>query len=415
MRVLWITNAPFPEVSEHLKLNYSIKGWVFSSAHELIKHYPVVILGVASIYKGKQFKKIEIGSVQHFLIPQKARNNATSSENDIFWSQIKELFNPDVVHIHGSEYPYSYSYIRACGNQKVVVSIQGLISVIERYYLGGIAKSTFLKSITIRDIFKLDNIFLQHLDLMRRAKYEISLFRSVNHVIGRTSWDKIHVTKINPEIKYHFCNETLRESFYLKKWSIQKCRRYSIFINQAYYPIKGLHILIKALPLILKFYPDTIVYVSGNNFFTNRGWLINGYGRYINSLMNKLDVENRFIFTGVLSEEEICRKYLESHVFVCPSAIENSSNSIGEAQLLGVPCIASYVGGTPDIIKHEETGLLYRFEEFEMLAANICKIFSEDKLAMKLSENARNSAELRHNRKVNASELYKIYSKILSI
>lgn len=61
------------------------------------------------------------------------------------------------------------------------------------------------------------------------------------------------------------------------------------------------------------------------------------------------------------------KRYLLSNVFICPSTIENSPNSLCEAQLLGVPHIASYVGGTADLMKGNEE-CLYRFEETEMLA-----------------------------------------------
>ena len=81
----------------------------------------------------------------------------------------------------------------------------------------------------------------------------------------------------------------------------------------------------------------------------------------------------------------MCKRYLQSHVFVCPSFIENSPNSVGEAQLLGIPCIASFVGGVSDMVVDGETGLLYRFEEVEMLAAAVCRIFTDDKFAKRLS------------------------------
>jgi glycosyltransferase involved in cell wall biosynthesis len=98
---------------------------------------------------------------------------------------------------------------------------------------------------------------------------------------------------------------------------------------------------------------------------------------------------------------------------VCPSAIENSPNSVGEAQILGVPCLASYVGGTADMMEHGENGLLHRFEEVEMLASNICRIFADDELALKISENARVCAAKRHDGARNASDLYQIYQKMI--
>src|SRR5690606_23789955 len=154
--------------------------------------------------------------------------------------------------------------------------------------------------------------------------------------------------------------ESLRPSFYNNNWRIDQCEKYSIFISQAYYPLKGFHQLLKAMPIILRHFPNTKVYVAGNNYFSNRGIKINGFGSYINTLVKKYNLADHIKFTGILSEEAMCKRYIDSHVFVSPSSIENSPNSVGEAQLLGVPCVASYVGGTPDMIEHEDTGLLYR-------------------------------------------------------
>ena len=94
--------------------------------------------------------------------------------------------------------------------------------------------------------------------------------------------------------------------------------------------------------------------------------------------------EGKVFFTGPLDEEKICQRYLRSHVFVCPSSIENSPNSLGEAMILGVPCIASYVGGIPDMLKDREEGLLYQHNAPYMLAHHICEIFEDKMLACRL-------------------------------
>jgi glycosyltransferase involved in cell wall biosynthesis len=105
----------------------------------------------------------------------------------------------------------------------------------------------------------------------------------------------------------------------------------------------------------------------------------------------------------------MCQQYLRSNVFVCPSAIENSPNSLGEAQLLGVPCVVSYVGGTMDMMVGDENNL-YRFEEVEMLAMKICSVFSECREAnFAMQEKAR----ARHDRDVNSARLYHIYRELL--
>ncbi len=389
-------------------------GWVHSAAKALLAQNPNIELAVASFHQENEVRELQIGRILHFLMPDVFRKNPHDHNKDYLWQAVSEKFEPDVVHIHGSEYPHSYTYVRACGAQRVVLSIQGLVSVIERYYYGNISEKDILKAVTLRDLIRFDTLFAQRRNMSKRGKYERMLIGKVNHFIGRTSWDRDHIWAINPNANYHFCNETLRPSFYQKQWSLESCDLHSIFISQAHYPIKGFHQLLKALPIVLQHFPNTKVYVAGNNFFTNKGMRISGFGNYINRLIRKLNLSGKITFTGLLSESEMCQRFLRSHVFVSASAIENSPNAVGEAQLLGVPCVASYVGGTADLIEHGKTGLLYRFEEYEMLASAICKIFSDQALAQELSRNEKIAARERHHEVNNANELNAVYVRIAS-
>ena len=81
---------------------------------------------------------------------------------------------------------------------------------------------------------------------------------------------------------------------------------------------------------------------------------------------------------------------------------------------MGVPCIASYVGGVPDMIKDGETGFLYRFEEIEMLALKMAQVFQMGSNDLdQLSNSEREVALKRHNRKDNIQTLLDIYSHCL--
>jgi len=414
MKILWITNTLFPDICIELGISVPvIGGWMHSGAKALLNENSGIKLAVATLYKGKELKSIHLNGITYFLLPNKWNNRKYEYALESHWKTINSQFKPDIVHLHGSEYPGGLAFIKACSNKNVVVSLQGLVSVYEKYYYGGISRYTLLKNTTLRDFVRLDTIFLQQSNMHKRGLWEKETLQSVYHVIGRTLWDKNHTWALNPSANYHFCNETLRESFYAGNWEVGKCERYSIFLSQANYPIKGLHKMIEALPLIIRHFPSVKVYVAGNDFITNRRWKLSGYGKYISSQIDKYRLKDKIIFTGNLSEKNMCERYLNSHVFVCPSSIENSSNSVGEAQLLGVPCVASYVGGMSNLISQRKTGILYRFEEIEMLANGVCEIFYNDTLATELSKKAKEEAVFRHNGKINAQQLCSIYESIL--
>ena len=69
-----------------------------------------------------------------------------------------------------------------------------------------------------------------------------------------------------------------------------------------------------------------------------------------------------------------------------PSVIENSPNSIGEAMLLGVPIVASDVGGVSSLVEHWKNGFLYQADAPYMLAYYIGKIFEDSLMTEKMSQ-----------------------------
>ena len=370
-------------------------------------------LFVATVYKGKDLKIIEKEGITYILLPFQGDNTYYHSAFEKYWLKVRQMFHPQVIHIHGTEFAHGLAYLRACGNQRVIVSLQGLVSVCASYYYAGITGKEIGQNLTFRDIVRRDTIFCQKRKFVRRGEIEKEYIRSVKYIAGRTEWDRIHTRAINPEVNYCFCNENLRNEFYLHQWSYEDCEKHTLFLSQAEYPLKGLHQVLKALPLVLAQYPDTKLYVGGRNITAFSGWKdkirYTGYGKYVASLIKKLKVGKAVVFTDRLSEKQMCDYYLRTHVFIAPSSIENSPNSLGEAQLLGVPGIGAYAGGIPEMITAGETGLLYRFEEYEMLAQQICQLFGDPDLCQKLSVQEREIAQERHNRTNNLLRIVSIY------
>ena len=148
-------------------------------------------------------------------------------------------------------------------------------------------------------------------------------------------------------------------------------------MSQAATPIKGLHFMLRAMPEILKNYPDAHLYVAGNDLTKTDsiyGKLkISSFAKYIKRLITEYGLEEKVTFTGSLTEHQMKERFLKSNVFVSPSTIENSPNSLGEAMLLGVPCVSSDVGGVKNLMKHEEEGYVYQTDAPYMLAYYIKK------------------------------------------
>lgn len=409
MKVLWITNILLPDAEEYLGLKKMVVGGWMQGLLEDLRDNDEVSFGVLSLSNVKILKSFTKNNVSYFILP-KSNNKKT------FWKEVENIFKPDIIHIHGTEFSYGMNYVDLFPDKKYVVSIQGLVSVYERYYLGGLSFKEIIRNISFRDIV-FGHLYKKQKDFFKRGRLEKQYIQKCNNIIGRTTWDEYHTYFINKNRKYFFCNESLRSKFYSsKKWDISKIRKHSIFISQASYPIKGVHQLFKAVNLIKDEFPDIKVYIGGykvvqDNTFLGKLKLL-GYGKLLRKLIKKYNLQNHIEFTGNLNLDEMIFKFNNSHVFVCPSSIENSSNSIGEAQMIGIPTIASYVGGIIEMATHKESGLVYRFEEFEMLAYLIKTVFEDDKLCENLSRNGIKLSEERHNKERNKTNTISIYKQI---
>lgn len=375
-------------------------------------------LSICTVYEGSALQKHEIEGVFYYLLPKNHTHTKYDSSLEAIWRRVTEDFDPDLIHIHGTEYAHGLACVNACSERKFVVSIQGLVGIYYHYYYGGIRLREILSHLTFHDLRYKSSIIHGKSDFKRRGEIEKSYVRKVEHIIGRTSWDYAHIKKMNPNVQYHFCNEVLRKSFYTStKWSLTQKIDFSIFVSQAGYPIKGLHQVLKAFPIIKSIYPAAQLRIAGVDL--TMGSSIreklnsSGYGAYLRSLLDKLDIRASVTFVGPLGEDQMIREYQNAHVFVCPSSIENSPNSVGEAQIIGTPVIASFVGGLPDMVNDEETGLLYRFEDYIMLAYKVIRVFKDDQLAKHLSSNSQIVAERRHNNRQIKSRILEIYSEIV--
>ncbi len=418
MKVLWLSNIVFPEAESLLKGSGELKstgGWMVAAAKELVKEKGIS-LAVASISsRVKDLRCLNGVEITYYLIPKSRKDNGQGycKAYEQFCKRIHDEYLPDVTHIHGTENPFGLAYVNACGGCNVVVSIQGLISIIADYYNYGLSKSDIYHNLTIRDLFK-GNLLRHQIKLKKKSKLEISLLQKVSHVIGRTSWDKAHTWAINPDLNYHFCNETLREEFYTGCWRYEDCVLHTIFVSQASYPVKGVHQLFKALPLIIQHFPNTQIRIAGvksSTGFIQKMITGKGYSRYLLNLADKLAIQDHITYLGPLNAEQMKAEYLRANVFVSPSTIENSPNSLGEAQMLGVPCVSSYVGGTMDMVQNIDCGELYRFEDYEMLAYKVCNYFGN--AASFNNSLMRGIAALRHDPQKNAQVLLSIYHTII--
>lgn len=416
MKILWLCNSIIPIVSNTIGIrNSSVGGWMQGAAESIVKDKNYHL-----IFVFPQNQKLDniVGKTDMFdyigFYQESSKFETYDNKVEELFRKIDEKYKPDMIHIWGTEFSHTLAMVNAVANKnKIIISIQGLCHVIAEHYTVGIPSKVFHR--TFRDMIRKDSLLEQKEKFKLRGMNEVEALSKIKHVIGRTNWDRICTYQVNPSLNYYKCNESLRDIFYERagSWSLENCEKHSIFISQADYPIKGFHIFIKALAILKKDYPDIKVYVTGRDPRKIPRYKISSYHKWLANLIKQYNVNENITYLGTLVADEMCDRYLKSEVFVSPSCIENSSNSVGEAMILGMPIVASYVGGTMDMLKDRVDGYLYQPDAFYMLAGYIRDFFSHAERENEFGKNAFQHALQTHDRVRNKEKMMEIYQMVL--
>lgn len=418
MKLLWLTNYPLPDIAKEIGINQTVnEGWLIGLSQLLIdKGHQLINCSVLDKYGNSQY----FCNDKYIFYGIRNKNNEKyNPQLLVTMVDILTKEKPDIVHIMGTEFPHSYSMVQACMASglitKCVVSVQGLISKIAIAYDIGIDDSA-KKNRFFWDRIISDSISINKRKFQYRGDYENRVLENVKYVIGRTDWDHICVNQKNEKIKYFHGNEILRSVFYENKWEKDLCEKYTLIISQATYPIKGFHILLRVVTNLKRKFPQIKILVPSNTIYERAKkrfkFLNSDYTNYIVKLINRGNLWNNIEFLGSLSAEEMCKAYQRANVFVMCSTIENSSNSLGEAMMLGMPIVCSNVGGLTSMITHEKEGLLYPINEEYLLEAYIEKIFKNENYAQDMGRAARTRAQCTHNRDNNLESILNCYDMI---
>lgn len=428
MKVLWICNIMLPTIARQLGISYSNReGWLSGLLERVVQEqgWNRIELGIAFPVdeEMKDFQRtMQLGENGSCVCYGFMENLETPEIYDAgLEDRMKEIigdFRPDILHVFGTEFPHALAAVRAFDRpEHTLVGIQGVCSAIAEEYMADLPMKV-QRQVTLRDRIRQDSIRQQQKKFRQRGEHEKEALLLTGNIAGRTDFDRAQAAKINPTAKYHYLNETLRGLFYRDRWKRTTCRPYSIFLSQGDYPLKGFHYLLRALPRVLEQFPETHVYVAGNNIIecgTIQDRLrLSAYGKYLRKLIKDNHLRDKVTMLGRLSAEEMKEQYLQSHLFVLPSALENSPNSLGEAMLLGVPCVAADVGGVHNLLTDGGDGMLYPAGDVEALADRIIEIFTKEAIVERFSDNARKHARVNHDADQNYYRLIHIYREILS-
>ena len=409
MNILWTVNTLMPEIANELGLkSMHAISWVDAMSKRLtIKKG--INLSIATRGDVEHVISKTIDNLNYFVIPQDCNRKD-------YWTEVLNECRPHVIHIYGSENDQNRLLVENHSQDyPIMISLQGIVSEYYKHYYAGIPFTTMLRYTTLRDVIRPSGFFRGRKHMKNFVPNEQWMLCHVKAVEGRSTWDRVSALNINPDLKYYYCPRMIRSAFWEGEWAIDKVERHSIFVHQGDYPIKGIHFVFEALAKLKAKYPDIKLYVSGKNFIEAgsglRKYLPTGYVKYLNDLIRELNIKNNILFTGYLSAAELTEKLEVVNTVIIPSAIENAPNSLAEAQIVGTPTIATFVGGNMDMLKHNEEGYLYCYNEPNMLAEYISRIFDNDELANSFSSCSRKTARMRHDPDTLEKMLLAIYDE----
>lgn len=396
MKVLWIVNKPIGALHEKLSGKKATGGLWMEAMLQKARYDKSMSIVIVNISKIRRIQKYIYDSNEvYYTIPGEpnARYNYKSSKAHHYWRTIIDAERPNIIELWGTEMPFGIPALEEARDIPSVIYVQGILESIGRYYCAGLTPHEIKKSRTLRDILTSSSIEQIQKKYLKRAAIESKIVSMSKNIIVENQWAESYYLKICNNIRVFRCPLSISEVFSTIQWSVDKMQPYSIMCSAANYPIKGLHMLLKAVNLVRIYYPKVQLFIPGTPLRpinSIKSWIKqNGYDKLIHSMISEMNLETAVCYTGRLTAEQMAHKMSEMNAFVMCSAIENHSSTLKEAMTVGVPCVSSYVGGVPEYAQSGKNCLLYRFEDYEHLALNLIHLFRSQELCCKLSIQSR--------------------------
>lgn len=366
MRVLWFSLTPSNFAAQ--RGGYNGCGWI-SSLETAISKREDVELGIA-FFDRTETNPVTIGRTTYFPMRRAMSKVARidrffriSAQDRVELGLAKEVveqFLPDVIQVFGTE--SSFGLLASETDIPVVIHLQGLLGPsLNAWVPPGYDMADYAKrgnANPVQTILGMRAIaFNRH-----AAARERRIMDHCRYFMGRTEWDRAFVSAFAPQARYFNVWETLRPCFYEPaEW---KAPENPVFVSTVSGP------LYKGHDMVLK--TAKALQTSGLSDFK---WRVFGVSD-LSLAERKTGIRAKdvgVVAEGVVSAEELREALLEASVYVHPSYIDNSPNSICEAQILGVPVVATNVGGVSSLFSPDRVNCLVPSNDPLMAAARICE------------------------------------------
>lgn len=172
-------------------------------------------------------------------------------------------------------------------------------------------------------------------------------------------------------------------------------------------PHKGIQHVLKAMPDILKSYPNLEYIIVGDGYYRSK----------LEELTKKLKIEKNVRFLGFKPHEEIHEWMNKCDVFIFSSletmTEEALSTPVLEAMSCGKVVLATKTGGVKEVIKDNKNGFFIKPGSSKQITDKILQILDDIKLMRKISKNARKTILEKYSWKQNIKQIIDLYKQAL--
>lgn len=413
MKVLWFTTSPV-SAANRIVGDFIGESWIGALEREIVKERDIE-LGIVFNSNVQKTEKHKINEVTYYITPRRSGRHKrkylfgykyTIDDSASLDDYIKVIddFNPNLLHIFGSE--SNYGLIISKINIPALLHIQGNITVINKKYHSGISKLELLRYSKWKDILRGSSLLHQYKTLQKIGKRELIVYENCRYFLGRTKWDRSIVKILAPHARYFHCDELLRNEFYEAEWKQSKDSMIKLISVSRGGVYKGLETIMETATLL-------------SDLSANFQWFIVGesrdnkvpqiFERKYKKSFSSVNVK----FVGSKNVDQLIELLEDSSIFVHPSHIENSPNVVCESMAIGLPVIATSVGGTSSILTDNSEGILVQDGDPYALAGAIIELWDNKSLQIQFSINSRTKAFVRHDPKRIVNDLKQIYKEVI--
>lgn len=172
--------------------------------------------------------------------------------------------------------------------------------------------------------------------------------------------------------------EVLRQKYGYSSWTITTAGRLV--------PWKGMHAVIRVIKRLKNEGISAHLEIIGDGVSRNE----------LEGLVGDLELSDSVIFRGAVSRDELAERIKASDAFVLNTSYEGLSHQLIEVMYLGVPIVTTHVGGNPELITHEKTGLLVAYNDEEALYAALMRYHTQGALSEGVAREAKRRVQAFH-------------------